>query len=139
MTFKFNNYLKYLTLVVRFNDEVSGSIILNELSKSLPLSLHYLDLNLVIRPDDLRISLENCKQVELKKLLIKNRSKENVDNTLKVIKDFVKEKNIKFLAYKISNLPSKYDVCHKNLENLVEDQLNLLVFIFWCYYIYNNY
>ena len=75
-----------------------SSMILKELSKLFPISLHYIDLNLVINPDDLNIAFENCKQVELKKLLIRNWSINNIEITLKVIKDFVKEKNLEYLA-----------------------------------------
>ena len=74
-------------------------MILKELSKSLPTSLYYLDLLLMINPDDLQIAFENCKQIELKKLLIRNRRINNEYTTLKVIKDFAKEKNLEFLSY----------------------------------------
>src|SRR5207248_11617908 len=84
-------------------------------------SLHYLDLSLIINPDDLQIVFENCKQVELKKLLVRNWSKNNIDTTLKVIKDFVKEKKLEFLAYHIVQLFARDKVCHKVLENLVEE------------------
>ena len=99
-------------------------MILNELSKSLPPSLHYLDLNLIINPDDLQIAFENCKQIELKKLLIRNNSSDiNIDTTLKVIRDFVKEKNIEFLSYIIrtSSFDNREAIHHKDLENLVEE------------------
>ena len=82
------------------------------------LSLHYLDLSLIINPDDLQFVFENCKQVELKKLLIRNWSKNNIDTTLKVIKDFVKEKKLEFLAYYIAD---RYSACNKSLEKLVEE------------------
>ena len=132
MIYNFDNHLKYFTLESKINNTAVtydnennlkiSSMILKELSKSLlSLSLYYLDLKLAINPNDLQTFFENCKQVELKKLLIRNRSNENVDTTLKVIKDFVKEKNIEFLAYNIIKLPTKDDVCHKNLENLVEE------------------
>src|SRR5204863_8912164 len=103
-----NNYLKYLTLEVNEsylhyhnnNDEnqlKTSSMILKDLSKSLPHSLYYLDLELMIDPDDLQIAFENCKQIELKRLLIRNGRKNNEDTTLEVIKNFAKEKNIEFL------------------------------------------
>ena len=49
MILNFNNCLKYLTLEVKFRTDSEdnlklSSIILKELGKSLPLSLHYLDL-----------------------------------------------------------------------------------------------
>ena len=97
-------------------------MILKELSTSLPSSLHYLDLNLDIKPNFLQIFFENFKQVGLKKLLIRNNSTYMVDTTLEVMKDFVKEKNLEFLAYHIiEKLPDQNDVCHINLENLVEE------------------
>ena len=51
-------------------------------------------------------------------MLIRNWSYNNIDTTLKVIKDFVKEKNLEFLAYYIAN---RDRVCHKSLEELVEE------------------
>src|SRR5437762_1438205 len=82
-------------------------MILKELNKSLPLSLNYLDLNLPIDPNDLQAFFENYKQVELKKLLIKNasinRNNLDTDDILKVIKNFAKEKNLEFLAYGAGN------------------------------------
>ena len=96
-------------------------MILNELSKSLPLSLRYLDLNLVINPNDLQIAFENCKQVELKKLLIMDWSDNNINTTLKVIKDFAKETKLNFLAYCFIDNHLLENECHKNLEKLVEE------------------
>ena len=128
---KFSNYLKYLTL--RCKKKVwngicdqdgfkLGSMILEELSKSLPVSLYYLDLSLIIDPDDLKITLESCKRVNLKKLLIRNWGQDNVENILENIRDFVKEKNLEFLAIHVDNnrlfLSSKE--C-KNLKKLVEE------------------
>ena len=54
-------------------------------------------------------------------MLIRNWSKNNLDTTLKVIKDFVKEKKLKkleFLAYYTSN---NGRACNKILEELVEE------------------
>src|SRR5204863_10166300 len=92
-----------------------SSMVLKELTKLLPPSLCYLDLKLVINPNDLRIAFENCKQVELKKLLIRNKSKHNEHTTLKVIKDFVKEKNIEFLSY-IGDSLSDEEAIYQSLE-----------------------
>ena len=132
MISKFNNYLKYLTLEVNFYTRMFScdneralkisSMILKELTKSLPPSLHYLNLSLVIDPDDLRIALENCNQVELKRLLIRDWCKNNEGITLKVIRDFVKERNIKFLSYGIGNsLLYGQDMRHRGLEKLVKE------------------
>src|SRR5438045_2073874 len=95
-----------------------SSVILKELSKSLPLSLYYLELNLVINPNDLQVFFEKCKRVELKKLLIRNESEDNVDTTLRIIRDFVKEKNLEFLTYSIRNIVTSD---HKSIEKLIEE------------------
>jgi hypothetical protein len=127
MFVKFGNYLKYLTLGIKYytsneDDLKISSMVLKELTKSLPLSLQYLDLTLVINPVDLRIAFENCKQVELKKLLIRNRSRNNEGTTLKVIKDFVEENNLEFLSYAIgSTLLNGEEIRHKSLEKLVKE------------------
>ena len=44
-------------------------MILKELSKLLPLSLHYLDLNLVINPDDLQIAFEIANILNFKRII----------------------------------------------------------------------
>src|SRR5436190_13383491 len=93
-------------------------MILIEVSKLLSLSLHYLDLNLIIDSDDLQIAFENCKQIELKKLLVKDGNRDSVVTTSRVIKDFVKEKNLEFLAYDSIYLLETY---HENLKELAEE------------------
>ena len=81
MFFNFGNYLKYLTLEVKFNKfkkfkEVISQIVLKELSKSLlSLSLHYLDLYLQINPDHLQAFFENFCQVRIKKVLSRGPAK----------------------------------------------------------------
>ena len=52
-----------------YNSNLLCSMILKELSKSLSLPLYYLDLELIINPNDLKVFLEKFKKVELKKLL----------------------------------------------------------------------
>ncbi len=102
-------------------------MILKELTKSLPLSLHYLDLSLTINPDDLRIAFENCKYVKLKKLLIRDWSSSNNEGTtLKVIKDFVEGKDLETLSYSTGSgsiLPNANgeEIRHRNLEKLVKE------------------
>ena len=124
MIFSFNDYLKYLTLNVNNADRLKiSSMILKDLSKSLPHSLYYLDLFLIINPDALQIALENFKQTELKKLLIRNDNSENHETNLKVIREFAKEKNLESLSYNIGNSFSivEDNERHKSLENLVEE------------------
>src|SRR2546421_13050786 len=87
-----NNYLKYLTLEIKFHyyDHISdnedflkiSSMILRELSK-LPLSLYYLDLILLLTQMTYKYTFENYKHIELKKLLIRIWSQNiNIDITL---------------------------------------------------------
>jgi len=108
------------------NKLVISSMILKELSKSPLLSLYYLDLNLLIDPNDLEIFFKNCNQVELKKLLIRNLNRDDIDTTLEVIKDFVKERNLEFLAYGIGFRFNSFGggykekLRHESLEKLVE-------------------
>ncbi|PKC70963.1 hypothetical protein RhiirA1_454109 [Rhizophagus irregularis] len=89
-------------------------MILKLLCDSLPPNLCYLDLNLVVNPDDLKLLFDNCDQIDLKRLLIRNRSSHNLDVTLNVIKDFIKNKNLNYLSYSIRN-DSKF---RNNLEFL---------------------
>jgi len=130
MILNFNNYLRYLTLEIKFDHNClkTSSMILNELSKSLPLSLHYLDLNLVItNPDDLKAFFEKCNnQAELKTLLIRNRDMNSVVAILKVIRDFVKESNLEFLAYDIGNFfPSENE--SENESESLEKEIRSLI------------
>ena len=92
MIVNFKNYLKYFTLEIKEDDLKVSSIVLKELSKYLPPSLHYLNLNLLADSNDLKIFFKNSNQVELKKLLIRNKSKSDIEVILSVIKDFIKEK-----------------------------------------------
>src|SRR5204862_6068511 len=94
------------------------------------LSFYYLDLNFEINPDDLQIAFDICKQIELKKLLIRNYSGNSLDNfdaSLNIIKDFINENNnLAFLAYKFedifaSNLSDKHYESYESLENLVKN------------------
>src|SRR5256885_17224463 len=138
MIVKFNDYLKYLTLEVKyryyfndFNDEENclkvSSLVLEELSKSLPLSLHYLDLNLAINQNDLKSFFEKIKQVELKRLLIRNRSRNNVSTTLEVIRDFVKESSLEFLAYGFGKVLSDEErEFHMSLEKETQSFIKMM-------------
>ena len=68
MIFNFKNYLKYLTLdAIDPHYEVE---ILKELSKSLSFSLHYLNLRLFFKPNNLYTIFKICEQIKIKKLLI---------------------------------------------------------------------
>ena len=93
---------------------------MEELSKSLPLSLYYLDLKLAINPNDLKDFFKNCKQIELKRLLIRNKINNHI-GTLRVIRDFVKKKNLEFLAYTGYINYKKDGKLHKSFEKLVKE------------------
>ncbi|EXX71352.1 hypothetical protein RirG_079290 [Rhizophagus irregularis DAOM 197198w] len=135
----FNNTLKFLTLEVKFfnfehfsynisiNNDVDelkiSSMILKLLCDSLPSNLCYLDLNLVINPDDIKLLFDNCDQIDLKRLLIRNRSSHNLDVTLNVIKDFIKNKNLDYLSYSIRNDPkfrNNLELLFKEIQSFVK-------------------
>ncbi len=121
-----NKHLKYLSLQQKFsfpheNDLKIGSMILKGLGQILPGTLEYLNLHLLINPNDLRFFLDNCNHVvRLNKLLVKNCDMKNIDITFNILKEFVREKKIKNFAYRIGrNLfdPEKY----QNLRKLVNE------------------
>ncbi|RIA90750.1 hypothetical protein C1645_875899 [Glomus cerebriforme] len=137
----FKGHLKYLTLEYKFigsfvidtttmfpnintnqyaESQEGSLILLKELSKNLPDNLEYLDLYLSLEPNQLRIFLNNCKNFGLKKLLIRNNITENLPNILNVLKEFVKNCNLDYLAYGIeySNARKKD---HQKLENLSKE------------------
>ncbi|RGB27596.1 hypothetical protein C1646_768921 [Rhizophagus diaphanus] len=135
----FNNTLKFLTLEVKFfhykhfsynigiNDDVNelkiSSMILKLLCDILPLNLCYLDLNLVINPDDLKLLFDNCDQIDFKRLLIRNRSSHNLDVTLKTTKDFIKNKNLDYLSYSIRDDPkfrNNLELLFKEIQSFVK-------------------
>ena len=55
-------------------------MILKVLGQFLSETLEYLDMNLVIDPKELKKFLNHCKNLELKKLLIRNRSKNDLNH-----------------------------------------------------------
>jgi len=112
---------------VRFTDQIDdvkvSSIILRELGQLLPKDLKYLDMSLVYNPKDLKTFFNNCKHVNLKQLLIRNNSKNTLNSTLDVVKDFVKEKRLEFLAYVICLY---YSNSLNSLKNLVKETENFV-------------
>jgi hypothetical protein len=119
MILNFQNHLKYLTVETKEDDLKVSSMILKESSKYLPLSLHYLNLNLVVDSNDLEKFFENCDQVKLKKLLIRDKSQNNIEAVLSIIKDFVKEKNLEFLTYNVGDFEE--EIQYESLEMLVKE------------------
>jgi len=97
---KINKHLKYLSIVNIFPS--TSSTILKSLGPILPDSLEYLDLSLIINPNDLKVFLENCKHVVgLNKLLIRNGNSKDIVITFNVLRKFVKEEKIKNFTYQI--------------------------------------
>lgn len=126
----FNNDLRYLTLEAKGK---LGKNFLRELGQSLPINLEYLNLFFDLEPNSLNHFFENCRHVNnLKKLLICNISKNNLKVTLNVIKEFVKGKNLEYLAYAILNqFVLSYDLRDliKETENIVKMKMydNLVI------------
>ncbi|PKY58676.1 hypothetical protein RhiirA4_480789 [Rhizophagus irregularis] len=106
MISNFNNTLKFLTLELKLCD-------------SLPPNLCYLDLNLVVNPDDL-VLFVNCDQIDLKRLLIRNRSSHNLDVTLNVIKDFIKNKNLDYFIRNDPKFRNNLEFLFKEIQSFVK-------------------
>ena len=87
----------------------------------LPDSLEYLDLDLAIDPNDLKTFLDNCKQVELNKLLVKNQNMKSTDVTFNVLKKFIRERRINQFAYQVDCKFDPNNLKYCNLEKLVND------------------
>jgi len=115
-----NKHLKYLSLEA--NKLKISSMILKDLGQVLPNSLKYLNLDLHIDPNDLKIFLENCKHVVgLNHLLVRNGNIENIDVTFNVLKEFVREKRVKDFAYDVNRHFNPNDLDHLNLDKLVNE------------------
>jgi len=95
-------------------------MILKELGQLLPNDLIYLDLNLEFDPNQLKIFFENCKHDNLRKLLIRNYSKKDLNTTLGIVKEFVKEKSLESLAYEV-------DICDLYASGLPHGGLEVLI------------
>ena len=97
-------------------------MVLKGLGQTLPDSLKYLDLELLINPDDLKIFLGHCKHiVRLNKLLVSNCYIKNIDITFNILKEFVREKRIQNFAYEIHDYLDLNKLEHQNLEKLVSE------------------
>ncbi len=120
--------LKYLSLQNKYyysgnegNSKISSTI-LKGLGQILPGSSEYLDLDLRINPNDLKIFLENCKyMVGLDKLLVRNSNNTDVDITFNMLKEFVREKKVKNFAYRVFSYFNPDVLKHHNLEKLVNE------------------
>ncbi len=114
-----NRHLKYLSL--QSYDLGISSMILKGLGQRLPDSLEYLDLNLSIDPNDMKIFLDHCKHIGLNKLLVKNFKTKNVDIVFNILKEFVREQKLENFAYLVDSWFNPNDLEHQNLERLVNE------------------
>lgn len=127
----FRNHLKYLTLEYNFKlfnsnaldmfpnntnkyENQKGSLeLLKELGKILPNNLEYLNLYLLIDPNQLNNFLITCKHIGLKNLLLRNNNTENLQNILNILKEFaINNNNLNYLAYGIEY----FDTFRKNQQ-----------------------
>ncbi|UZO26881.1 uncharacterized protein OCT59_019093 [Rhizophagus irregularis] len=79
-----------------------SSIILQNLGQILPSKLEYLDLTLFIKASDFEVFLKDSKGTFIKKLLIRDLMREDKDNILTYIKEYImKEKRVRYLSFSI--------------------------------------
>jgi len=102
-------------------------MILKELGQILPDSLKYLNLDLEIFPNGLKIFLDNFKHVGLNKLLVRNNNDKNIDVTFNLLKEFVKNNKIKNLAYLVNNNFNPHNLEHRKLEMLVSEAQSFVI------------
>jgi hypothetical protein len=96
-------------------------MILRRLGQTLSDSLKYLDLNLIVDPNDLKAFLDDFKNVGLSKLLVKNGNPKNIDITFNVLKEFVRENQVKNLAYQVCSRFDPDNPEHLNLDKLITE------------------
>ncbi|GBB85596.1 hypothetical protein RclHR1_01210004 [Rhizophagus clarus] len=114
----FNDKLRYLTLESKGK---VGKNVLKELGQLLPINLEYLDIKFDVDPINLKLFFESCNHVNnLKKLLISNNSKNNLNITLNIIKEFVKGKNLEYLSYTTNT-------CFSSLSDYLNDEIGNIV------------
>ncbi|CAB4403380.1 unnamed protein product [Rhizophagus irregularis] len=90
--------LNYLTIDTNCNVNL-GSIVLQYLGQILPSKLEYLNLILIIKPNDFKTFLKNLQNTFIKKLLINNIEKEEQEDILSYIKEYImKKKRSEYLA-----------------------------------------
>ena len=125
-------HLRYLSLKNKYyyinfftNEEdknlKTSSMILKGLGQILSDSLEYLDLNLMIEPNDLKTFLKSLENVELNKLLVRNSHYKDLDTTFNVLKEVVRENKVKNLAYQVYSGFDPNNSEHLNLDKLVTE------------------
>ncbi|CAI2169966.1 19648_t:CDS:1, partial [Funneliformis geosporum] len=76
------------------------------------------------QPNDLKVFLDNCRHVGLKKLLVKlvkNNYDDLIDETFSILKEFVVSKKVKYFAYELAYLFQQGNPKYKNLEKLASE------------------
>ncbi|CAI2200526.1 1992_t:CDS:1, partial [Funneliformis geosporum] len=73
------------------------------------------------QPNDLKVFLDNCRHVGLKKLLVKNNYDDLFDETFSILKEFVERKKVKYFAYELAYLFQQDNPKYKNLEKLASE------------------
>jgi len=97
------------------------STILEGLDQILPDSLEYLELNLMIDPYSFKTFLDGFEPVKLRKFLVKNTNKRDINDTFDVLKNFVMEKKVNQMAYQVADFFSFSNVQHTNLERSINE------------------
>ncbi|PKC63801.1 hypothetical protein RhiirA1_537514 [Rhizophagus irregularis] len=95
----FNQSLNYLSIYDHNHPVGLSSIILQNLGQLLPFRLEYLCLCLRFNTNDFEIFLKNSQNTFIKKLVIRNQSRGEIENILPYIKKYImKMKRVEYLA-----------------------------------------
>ncbi|GBB95366.1 hypothetical protein RclHR1_02520001 [Rhizophagus clarus] len=114
--------LNYLSINVCENLLLSdgirrSSIILQNLGQTLPFNLEYLSLTLNINVSDFEIFLKNSQNTFIKKLLINNKMREDSDDILPYIKEYImKKKRVNYLAIMDTFFENTAEVIYKSKD-----------------------
>ncbi|PKY18160.1 hypothetical protein RhiirB3_522544 [Rhizophagus irregularis] len=114
--------LNYLSINVCENLLLSdgikrSSIILKNLGQTLPFKLEYLNLTLNINVSDFEIFLKNSQNTFIKKLLINNKMREDSEDILPFIKEYImKKKRVKYLAIMDTFFENSSEVIFKSKD-----------------------
>ncbi|GBC34023.1 hypothetical protein RhiirA1_529013 [Rhizophagus irregularis] len=114
--------LNYLSINVCENLLLSdgikrSSIILKNLGQTLPFKLEYLNLTLNINVSDFEIFLKNSQNTFIKKLLINNKMREDSEDILPFIKEYImKKRRVKYLAIMDTFFENSSEVIFKSKD-----------------------
>ncbi|CAG8714198.1 192_t:CDS:1 [Funneliformis mosseae] len=127
-----NKHLRYLSIRnerLFLNDnyflpkscKIINSMIFKGLGQILPDSLEYLCLDFEIKPKDLKVFLDHCQHVGLKKILVRNDDRNFIDETFRILKEFVEGKRVKYFAYELSRPIKPKHSKYRNLKMLASE------------------